>query len=563
MAGPVNALDARPADGDVPAAAASAGVPPLGSPQANPATPGADDHLEPVRILLVDDREENLLALETLLDSPDRTLVRATSGRGALRELLRQQFAVILLDVNMPGLDGLETALLVRQRPASAHTPIIFVTAQVDETHMLRAYGLGAVDYILAPFSPDVLKAKVQVFVDLFRMAERNRLQAEKLRQAESQLRVQAEQKLREVDARMRMMVESVVDYAIFSLDPAGHIGSWNIGARRLFGYEDAEIVGRHRGILFADKNDANTLAMTHVQRAAAEGRSEIETWYVRKDGTTFMGNDVLTPIKAPSGEIIGFTKVIRDITERRRAQTALAQKADELAEANRLKDDFLAVLSHELRTPLNAIVGWTHLLLTQALDAEATRRALETIARNGRAQQSLVDDILDVSRFITGKFRLTVAPVDIRHIVQLAVETARITADAKGVTLEADIPDAPLVVQGDADRLQQVTWNLLSNALKFTPKGGRVRVRVGQDERGALVAVEDNGAGIEPAFLPHVFDRFRQADSSNTREHGGLGLGLAIVKHLVELHGGTVKAESAGNNRGATFVISLPALKA
>jgi PAS domain S-box-containing protein len=235
------------------------------------------------------------------------------------------------------------------------------------------------------------------------------------------------------------------------------------------------------------------------------------------------------------------------------RAESARAE------EANRAKDEFLAVVSHELRTPLNAMLGWAKMLQTGALPPERQRQAYASIERNARAQAQLVDDLLDVSRIITGKLRLNVGRVDLPRAVAAAVETVRPTAEAKGVALHVALDPGAGPVSGDADRLQQVVWNLLSNALRHTPRGGRVDVRLAARSGEAEVRVEDTGEGIAPAFLPHLFERFRQADASTTRPHGGLGLGLSIVKHLVELHGGSVAAESAGAGRGATFLVRLP----
>jgi signal transduction histidine kinase len=228
---------------------------------------------------------------------------------------------------------------------------------------------------------------------------------------------------------------------------------------------------------------------------------------------------------------------------------------------ANRLKDEFLATLSHELRTPLNAIVGWTELLRTGELDAPTMRRALETIARNARIQTELVNDVLDVSRIISGQLRIKIASVALPAVVEAALETVRPAAEAKGIRLEVHVAPDLASVAGDASRLQQVAWNLLSNAVKFTPAGGEVAVRLTNGHGRVELVVADTGAGIDAAFLPHVFERFRQGDSSTTRAHGGLGLGLAIVRHIVELHGGVVDAQSDGPGRGATFLVKLPAM--
>jgi CheY-like chemotaxis protein len=247
------------------------------------------------------------------------------------------------------------------------------------------------------------------------------------------------------------------------------------------------------------------------------------------------------------------------DITEAKQLEQKLRNQTVALDEANRLKDEFLATLSHELRTPLNAIVGWSHMLLECGLQGQPARRALEAIARNAEAQRALIEDVLDVSRIITGKLRINVQPVDIGQLVESAIDSIRPAADAKQIALGTSFDPEGKTVVGDAARLQQVFWNLLSNAVKFTPQGGRVDVTVTTERSLLLVRVTDNGIGISKSFLPHVFERFSQFDSSTTRRHAGLGMGLAIVRHLVELHGGTVAVQSEGPGRGTSFTVRLP----
>jgi signal transduction histidine kinase/ActR/RegA family two-component response regulator len=292
-------------------------------------------------------------------------------------------------------------------------------------------------------------------------------------------------------------------------------------------------------------------------------------------------------PVISRSGEVLGglffghpeprvFTERHARIVEGLAAQSAIAmdnarlyesaQRARaeaerlyrEAQESSRLKDEFLATVSHELRTPLTAILGWAHMLRMGKFDSAASRHALETVERNARAQAQLIDDLLDVSRIVTGKLRVDVRSVDPNAFIEAAVEAVRPAAEAKGVRIQK-VLDTGVFVTGDPVRLQQVVWNLLSNAIKFTPKGGRVQVRLERVNSHVEVAVSDTGSGIAPDFLPHVFDRFRQADQKTTRQHGGMGLGLAIVRHLVELHGGTVTAASAGEGSGATFTVRLP----
>ena len=251
----------------------------------------------------------------------------------------------------------------------------------------------------------------------------------------------------------------------------------------------------------------------------------------------------------------------VREWAEQERARLLVLEQAArrQAEEANRTKDEFLATLSHELRTPLNAILGWVQVLRTGKLDEAAAVRALETIERNARVQAQLIADLLDVSRIITGKLRLDFKPVELRRIIDAALESVRPAADAKGILLDLSVSPLASPVLGDSDRLQQVVWNLLSNALKFTPRGGRVEVSVREAGGNAALRVRDTGIGIRPDFLPYVFDRFRQAEGSITRSHGGLGLGLSIVRHLIELHGGTVEVESEGEGKGAVFIVHLP----
>lgn len=284
------------------------------------------------------------------------------------------------------------------------------------------------------------------------------------------------------------------------------------------------------------------------------------------RPGETRHFNVSYYPVATPDGARLGVGIVVTDYTDRHRAEEERTQLLErertaraEAEEANRAKDDFLATLSHELRTPLNAMLGWAQLLRTGKLTDGGRVRALETIERNAKLQAQLVEDILDVSRIIAGKLRLRVRDIDLTPIIAGALDAVRPAADAKGVTVSLALDFGAGLILGDAERLQQVVWNLLSNAVKFTPKGGRVDVRAQRRSGSVVLRVSDSGRGIAPEFLPHVFDRFRQADSTMTRQQGGLGLGLAIVRHLVELHGGTVEAASAGPGHGATFTVTLP----
>jgi signal transduction histidine kinase len=413
----------------------------------------AQPRFEPkVDVLLVDDRAENLVALEAVLEGLGQNLVKVQSGEAALKYLLQNDVAVILLDVQMPGMDGFETARLIRQRERSQHIPIIFLTA-FNEGDDLRSLGytLGAVDFLYKPINSIVLTSKVSVFVELFK------------------------------------------------------------------------------------KN-------LEVQQQAAQ-------------------------LIAKNAEIV-------------RAQAA-RQQAEE---ANRLKDEFLAIVSHEVRTPLNSILGWSQLLLKREFDEATTRRALETIARNAQAQAELIEDILDISRLMRGKVELTIQPVDPASLIHSAIESISPQAEAKSIQLSIHLDSTVSEVPADPARFRQIIWNLLTNAIKFTPEGGQVEIRLSlvtghssfvtddlsaaarprTSDQGLLtdyvqITVRDTGIGIAPEILPHIFDRFWQADSSATRAHGGLGLGLAIVRQLVELHCGKIYAHSDGHHQGSTFTVQIP----
>ena len=279
----------------------------------------------------------------------------------------------------------------------------------------------------------------------------------------------------------------------------------------------------------------------------------------VYDDGTTrtLFGN--AAPLRDVNGSTRGAVGAFVDVSERRQMEARLREQAEELERANRVKDEFLATLGHELRTPLNAIVGWSSMLLRGGLSADATRRAHETIARNADTQRMLIEDVLDVSRIVSGKLRLEAQHTEVRYPLDAAIESVRQDAEEKRIAIRTDFREGPATVYGDAARLQQVFSNLLSNAVKFTPAGGRIHVSIDRVESEVQIEVQDSGIGIAPHLLPHVFERFRQADGSSTRKHTGLGLGLAIVRHLVELHGGTVTAHSPGEGCGATFTVRLP----
>ena len=352
-----------------------------------------------------------------------------------------------------------------------------------------------------------------------------------------------------ETQGRLAAIVQAAGD-AIISGTADGTLLTWNPAATRLFGYSADEIGGRHLSLLVPPDRARET-----GQMLAAVGRGEswqLETVRVRKDGTAVDVALDVAPIRGAAGAVTGFVAAIRDVTERRRTEEALR-------EADRRKDQFLALLSHELRTPINAVYGWARMLQAGQVDEQARGRALDAIIRNANAQVQLIDDLLDVSRIIAGKIRLDVRSVDLPAVIDAALDAVRPAASTKAIRLQTVLDPRAGPVTGDPDRLQQVVWNLLMNAVKFTPRGGRVQVHLQRVNSHIEIVVSDTGHGIAPEMLSLIFDRFLQADSSSTRAHTGLGLGLALVRHLVELHGGSVTAQSAGEGKGATFTVKLP----
>lgn len=359
-------------------------------------------------------------------------------------------------------------------------------------------------------------------------------------------------------------IIESADD-AIISKTLDGIITSWNKGAERIFGYTADEMIGKPILLLIpSDHPNEEPAILARLRRG--ERIDHYETVRAHKNGTLINISLTVSPIRGPGGQIIGASKIARDITAARRAEEErirllkLEQEARrEAEEANRLKDEFLATVSHELRTPLTSILGYSKMLCAGLLGDADAARAVEAIERNARAQAQIVDDILEVSRIITGKLRLEPRRTSLLPAVEATIEAIRPAVMAKGIRLTTSLDLSVGQVMGDPDRLQQVVWNLLSNAMKFTPPSGRIEIRLEEIDGQLQFRVSDSGIGIKPEFLPFVFDRFRQADNSITRTHGGLGLGLALVRYLVEMHGGTVEADSLGEGRGATFTVRLP----
>ncbi|MEG4455323.1 response regulator [Microcoleus sp. N9_A1] len=507
-----------------------------------------------VNVLLVDDRPENLVALEAILNSPSYHLVQANSGAEALRCLLNQDFAVILLDVQMPGMDGFETATLIRSRDRSRSTPIIFITAfSSNDTHVFKGYSLGAVDYLFKPLEPEILTSKVQVFVELFQKTVEVKQQATQLAAVNSELS-KSEERFRTLCACSPL--------GIYLADVEGRCTYINPRCQAICGLTLEESLAEiwQREVHEEDRDRV----VAHWLAWIKEGHEYSNEFRLAGSETVRWINVQSSPMFSDLGKLIGHVGTVRDVTDRKQAEEERGrlireQVARQEAErANQMKDEFLAILSHELRTPLNAILGWSRLLRSKTFDQNTIEKALETIERNAKSQAQLIEDILDVSRILRGKLNFNMHPIRLESAIKLAIDSLQPLTEEKSIVIELTCSPNVGEVIGDFDRLQQIVWNLLSNAIKFSPQEGKVEVRLESVGDEAQIQIIDSGIGIAPDFLPYVFDRFRQADSSTTRSYGGLGLGLAIVRHLVEQHGGKVYAEN-NPGEGAKFTVALP----
>ena len=481
-------------------------------------------------ILVVNDHEATRYLLGRMLRASGFLVDDAATAEEGFTRIARRQPDLILLDVDLPDMSGGEMLRRLRVNPQTLMIPVVHVSATYVGSHDIgAALDSGADGYLTLPVDAVELIATVRAVL--------------RARHAEEAAHQFARQWQKTFDA---------ISDGVCLLDRSGYVQRCNRAFCELVEHPFASVIGvPYAGLVGGAFGDAAlpVRELGELSQSVAVQTEHSGRWF----------HVAADPVFDDHGSLTGAVVIVSDITQRKRVEEAMRRSNEELLHANRIKDEFLATLSHELRTPLNAIVGWTRLLRTGRLDERTGARALETIDRNATLQAKLVEDLLDVSRIITGKLRLRIANVDPVSVMEAAINSVRPAAEAKAIRIDADLDSSAGLIAADGDRLQQVMWNLLSNAIKFTPAGGHVRVVLRRAPAGLTVRVEDNGAGIEAGFLPYVFDRFRQADSSTTRNHGGLGLGLAIVRHLVELHGGTVHAESRGEGLGAAFALTLP----
>lgn len=537
-----------------------------------------------VKILVVDDLPEKQLVYQAILEELGQELVLARSGEEALKEVLQHEFAVILLDVNMPGLDGFETAHLIRRRKKSAHTPIIFVTAFNDEVRMAEGYAHGAVDFISTPVVPTILRAKIRVFVDLFRMTQ--------------QVREQAEQEIALAAERSQRAAAEEANRRLSFLVRAG-----GIIARSL---EKRVIIDNILRVLVPEQTDRAALALfergawtvtigqaaaPQTELAAAEGLDALPEQWRAACEQCILANEPTQPgdehstkfldarfaalplrdqqrtfgvlLASRHPDSLPFTpadvRVLESIASRSAIALVKARLYEEIEFANQQKNRFLSMLAHELRNPLAPIQSAVDLMRLSDLQDADLVWARDVIGRQVTHLVRLVDDLLDVSRITLGKIRLELENIDATQIVPAALEISRPLIEEGGHKLAISAPHNPLPILADRARLTQVLSNLLNNAAKYTPPGGSIGLSLTEDAGDAVFRVRDSGIGIPAPMLARVFDLFTQLDNSIDRSQGGLGIGLTLVRELVELHGGRVEVASAGANQGCEFSVRIP----
>jgi signal transduction histidine kinase len=535
-------------------------------------TASPQEAAEKVNILVVDDLPEKHVVFRTILDELGQNIVSARSGQEALKFILDMEFAVILLDVNMPDIDGLETASLIRQYKKSAQTPIVFITAYVDELQARRGYALGAVDYIPSPVVPEVLRSKVRVFVELFRMnrqLQKQAAQREELARSEA-ARAAAEEAIHRADylaeaSRVLSRSLNLDDTLAAILDLCVPM----LGERAILGLPDKDGGVRRLEMHPAPRADDAEVFTPELRAAADQVIREKEFRLWKHDGRAaaicpLMAGDEIRGALALLGDASKFGSariaLIREFAGRAAIAMENARLYSAVQEADRRKNEFLAMLAHELRNPLAPIRNAVHILASAEALPPKLAWARDVIGRQADHMTRLIDDLLDVSRIVQGKVAVKPEKLQLASLIERSVEASSPRLAQREQVLDVKLPKEPIELEGDIVRLSQVLSNLINNACKFSPVGSRIRLEAAYADGELQIAVKDEGAGVAPEFLPHMFELFAQADQSLDRSQGGLGIGLTLVKHLVELHGGRVWAESEGLGQGAQVTIALPA---
>lgn len=499
-----------------------------------------------VNVLLVDDDRANLLTLGAVLKGLEVNLVFAASGEEALRQALRYDFAVILLDFYLPTMGGLEVAQIIRTRSA---TPIIFITASGPEDFPIEeAYSLGAVDYLTKPYNSTVLKSKVAFFIELHRRTEA--LAASERARYLSELSVK--------DGRIRLILENSKGYTFIVTDIEGIITEWEGDASVVTGWSADEAIGKSIGLIYTAEDRFAGYPQIDLNLAKLNGVASNKRWYVSKDDRRFYADGVLVPLKDSADQVHGFSKIFRDVTIEQLAVEELRRLADSLAEADRRKTEFLATLAHELRNPLAPIRNGLEILRAGGDSMNSIETTREMMERQVTHMVHLVDDLLDISRIDGGKIVLKKETITIKELVASAVEASISLIEGGQHTLVINIPDDSLLLHVDAIRIVQVITNLLNNSAKYTPPGGRIELDIKTEGTYITLSVEDNGIGIPAQALQSVFEMFNQVERNIGHAQGGLGIGLTLVREIVEMHGGTVDVVST-EGVGSKFSVTLP----
>ena len=540
---------------------------PVNAGQAPAAAPAAQ---EKVNILVVDDLPEKHVVFRTILDELDQNVVSARSGQEALRCILELEFAVILLDVNMPDIDGLETASLIRQYRKSAQTPIVFISAYVDDIQASRGYALGAVDYIPAPVMPEVLRSKVRVFVELFRM---NRQLKEQAAEREALARSEAARAAAE-DATHRSEYLSQASQALsrsLALDDIikalFEVAVPILGERALLALAGPEgEIKRVEGWPAQFRADLEDAHLRKCLRVGLQDR-RFELHQEGEQGAAvcpLLAGDRVLGVLVLIGTHARFdparVALIKEVVSRASIAMENARLYHAVQDADRRKNEFLAMLAHELRNPLAPILNAVHIMQGEGVAPARLDWARDVIGRQANHMARLIDDLLDVSRIVQGKVVVQPERLQLSTLIERAVEATAPKVAALDQSLSVELPPQELALDGDLVRLSQVLSNLINNASKFSARGTKIVLKASHVDDEVRISVRDEGAGIDPAFLPHIFELFVQGDQTLDRSQGGLGIGLTLVKYLVELHGGRVSASSAGVGKGTDVSVWLPA---
>jgi len=539
------------------------------------------------KVLIVDDQPRNLDVLEAMLEPLGCAFVRAQSADEALLCVLRHDFAAIVLDIQMPGMGGIELATLIKQRKRSQHVPILFLTAHVvEEEDVLRGYGVGAVDYLSRPINAEILRSKIGVFIELYRksralaelnealqreVADREQAQ-EALRQVNHELEARVQERTAELtrvhrgvaenELRLRLAIE-VASMGAWEWHLASGRMTWSTDPEALFGFPQGSFGTELRisGLLHPEDKAVTDKALA---LALDTGVYQAEYRAVRPDGSIVWLTDrgrIVSDAEGRPDRMVGITRNVtperQAVHEREKLLREARESRDEAEAASRAKDEFLAMLSHELRNPLNVIAVGISILDAAGEQEDKLARTRQVVSKQVRHLANLLDDLLDIARVTSGKIALNRRPLNLATTVERCLatldDTGGLNAHVWGKSLE------PVWISADETRIEQILTNLVANATRFTPAGGQIHVVVAADEDHALLRVSDSGVGIEPELLPRVFDLFVQGDRSVDRAKGGLGLGLTLVRRLAEMHHGTVAAASEGAGRGASFTVRLP----